>query len=264
MTNPTPRVTTDIADHIAHVRLTRADKMNAVDPELLAQLIAAGEAIKTNNDVRAVVLSGDGAVFSAGLDVASFGALAGDPEAALMTRTHGACNDYQHVAMVWTQIEVPVIAALHGICFGAGLQIASGADLRIVHPETRMSILEMKWGLVPDMGGMVLWPRLMRADVLRRLTYTGEEFTGAEAMGYGLATELSDDPLARASELACLIATKSPSAVRVGKTLVNYAYDNGPEAVLMAESRAQADLVGTPHQMEAVMVNMQKRAPKFA
>lgn len=257
------RVTTEIADHIAHVRLTRADKMNAVDPALLAELIAAGEALKGNDTVRAVVLSGDGAVFSAGLDVASFGALAGDPQSALMTRTHGASNDYQHVAMVWTQLEVPVIAALHGICFGAGLQIASGADMRIVHPDTRMSILEMKWGLVPDMGGMVLWPRLMRADVLRWLTYTGEEFSGAEALDYGLATEVSDTPLERALELATVIASKSPSAVRAGKALVSYAYENEADAVLMRESRAQADLIGTPHQMEAVMANMQKRAPDF-
>lgn len=258
-----PRVTTDFIDNVAHVQLTRADKMNAVDPDLLAELIAAGEALKGNDEIRAVVLSGQGKVFSAGLDVASFGSLAGDPKATLMARTYGPSNDYQHVAMVWTQLEVPVIASLHGICFGAGLQIASGADIRIAHPETRMSILEMKWGLVPDMGGMVLWPRLMRADVLRRLTYTGEEFTGAQALDFGLVTELSDDPLSRALELARLIASKSPSAVRAGKALISYAFDHGTDAVLLEESRAQAALIGTPHQMEAVMANMQKRAPDF-
>ncbi|MEM9579587.1 MAG: crotonase/enoyl-CoA hydratase family protein [Pseudomonadota bacterium] len=257
------RVTTEISDHIAHVRLTRADKMNAVDPAMLAAGIEAGEALKGNREVRAVVLSGDGAVFSSGLDVASFGALAGDPQAALMPRTHGAANDYQHAGMVWHQLEVPVIAALHGICFGAGLQIASGADMRIVHPETRMSILEMKWGLVPDMGGMVLWPRLMRADVLRRLTYTGEEFSGLAALDYGLATEVTETPLERAMELAKVIASKSPSAVRAGKALVSYALENAAEDVLMEESRAQAELIGAPDQMEAVMANMQKRAPVF-
>jgi enoyl-CoA hydratase/carnithine racemase len=258
------RVTTTIADHVAHVELSRPDKMNAVDPDMLSGLIAAGEALRGNREVRAVVLSGQGRAFSAGLDVASFGGLVqGDPHDALMPRTHGASNDYQHVAMVWSQLEVPVIAALHGICFGAGLQIASGADIRIAAPDTRLCIMEMKWGLVPDMGGMVLWPRLMRADVLARLTYTGEEFSGAEALDYGLVTEMNVDPVGRAQELAGLIASKSPSAVRASKALISYAFENGPEAVLLEESRAQADLIGTPDQMEAVMANMQKRAPVF-
>lgn len=259
-----PRVTTTITDHIAHVELSRGDKMNAVDPDMLAGLIEAGEALRGNTDVRVVVLSGQGGAFCAGLDVASFAVLAGgDPMEIMMPRTYGPSNDYQHVSMIWQQLEMPVIAALHGVCFGAGLQIASGADIRIAAPDTRMSILEMKWGLVPDMGGMVLWPALMRADVLRRLTYTGEEFSGAQAEGYGLVSEVSDTPLERALELAKLIASKSPSAVRAGKALVNYALHHDPEAVLLEESRAQASLIGTSDQMEAVMANVQKRAPKF-
>ena len=179
-----PRVTTTIQNHIAHVELTRSDKMNAVDPAMLAAIIEAGEALRGNTDVRAVVLSGQGDAFCAGLDVASFAALAGgDPMDIMIPRTHGPSNDYQHASMIWQQLDVPVIAVLQGVCFGAGLQIVSGADIRIAAPNTRMSILEMKWGLVPDMGGMVLWPALMRADVLRRLTYTGEEFTGEAAEG---------------------------------------------------------------------------------
>ncbi|WP_293443842.1 crotonase/enoyl-CoA hydratase family protein [Planktotalea sp.] len=259
-----PRVTTTIQNHIAHVELTRSDKMNAVDPAMLAAIIEAGEALRDNTDVRAVVLSGQGDAFCAGLDVASFAALAGgDPMDIMMPRTHGPSNDYQHVCMIWRQLDVPVIAVLQGVCFGAGLQIASGADIRIAAPNTRMSILEMKWGLVPDMGGMVLWPALMRADVLRRLTYTGEEFTGEAAEGYGLVTEVNDTPLERALELAKLIASKSPSAVRAGKALVTYALENASEAVLLEESRAQASLIGKPDQMEAVMANVQKRPPNF-
>jgi len=259
-----PRVTTTIQNHIAHVELTRSDKMNAVDPAMLAAIIEAGEALRDNTDVRAVVLSGQGDAFCAGLDVASFAALAGgDPMDIMMPRTHGPSNDYQHVSMIWRQLDVPVIAVLQGVCFGAGLQIASGADIRIAAPNTRMSILEMKWGLVPDMGGMVLWTALMRADVLRRLTYTGEEFTGEAAEGYGLITEVNDTPLERALELAKLIASKSPSAVRAGKALVTYALENASEAVLLEESRAQASLIGKPDQMEAVMANVQKRPPNF-
>ena len=259
-----PRVTTTIKDHIAHVELSRPDKMNAVDPDMLTGIIEAGEALRGRDDVRAIVLSGQGDAFCAGLDVASFAALAGgDPMEIMMPRTYGPSNDYQHVSMIWHQLEVPVIAALQGVCFGAGLQIASGADIRIAAPDTRMSILEMKWGLVPDMGGMLLWPSLMRADVLRRLTYTGEEFSGTDAEGYGLVTEVSETPLERAMALASLIASKSPSAVRAGKSLISYALQNAPDAVLLEESRAQASLIGTPHQMEAVMANVQKRAPKF-
>lgn len=259
-----PRVTTTIQNHIAHVELTRSDKMNAVDPAMLAAIIEAGEALRGNTDVRAVVLSGQGDAFCAGLDVASFAALAGgDPMDIMMPRTHGPSNDYQHASMIWQQLDVPVIAVLQGVCFGAGLQIVSGADIRIAAPNTRMSILEMKWGLVPDMGGMVLWPALMRADVLRRLTYTGEEFTGEAAEGYGLVTEVNDTPLERALELAKLIASKSPSAVRAGKALVTYALENASEAVLLEESRAQASLIGKPDQMEAVMANVQKRPPNF-
>ena len=259
-----PRVTTTIQNHIAHVELTRSDKMNAVDPAMLAAIIEAGEALRGNTDVRAVVLSGQGDAFCAGLDVASFAALAGsDPMDIMMPRTHGPSNDYQHVSMIWQQLDTPVIAVLQGVCFGAGLQIASGADIRIAAPNTRMSILEMKWGLVPDMGGMVLWPALMRADVLRRLTYTGEEFTGEAAEGYGLVTEVNDTPLERALELAKLIASKSPSAVRAGKALITYALENASEAVLLEESRAQASLIGKPDQMEAVMANVQKRPLNF-
>lgn len=259
-----PRVTTTIQNHIAHVELTRSDKMNAVDPAMLAAIIEAGEALRGNTDVRAVVLSGQGDAFCAGLDVASFAALAGsDPMDIMMPRTHGPSNDYQHASMIWQQLDVPVIAVLQGVCFGAGLQIVSGADIRIAAPNTRMSILEMKWGLVPDMGGMVLWPALMRADVLRRLTYTGEEFTGEAAEGYGLVTEVNDTPLERALELAKLIASKSPSAVRAGKALITYALENASEAVLLEESRAQASLIGKPDQMEAVMANVQKRPPNF-
>ena len=258
------RVTTTIKDHVAHVELSRGDKMNAVDPAMVEGIIEAGEALRGNTDVRAVVLSGQGDAFCAGLDVASFAVLAGgDPMEIIMPRTHGPSNDYQHVSMVWNQLEMPVIAALHGVCFGAGMQIASGADIRIAAPDTRMSILEMKWGLVPDMGGMVLWPKLMRADLLRRLTYTGEEFSGADARDYGVATEVSDEPLERAMELARVIASKSPSAVRAGKALVSYAYENEAKDVRLEESRAQADLIGKPDQMEAVMANMQKRAPVF-
>lgn len=258
------RVTVEIENHIARVTMSRADKMNAVDPDMVRDLIAAGQSLIDNDDIRAVVLSGDGAAFCAGLDVASFGMLAsGSPHDVVMPRTHGLANDYQEVCLVWRKIPVPVIAALHGVAFGAGLQIALGADIRIAAPDTRLAVMEMKWGLVPDMGGMVLLPPLVRSDVLRRLTYTAQQVEAPQAMEWGLVTELADDPKAAALELATEIAGKSPSAMRAAKRLIAVA-ESAPEAeVLLAESQEQSDLIGQPHQMEVIAANMAGRAPKF-
>ncbi|WP_439109767.1 crotonase/enoyl-CoA hydratase family protein [Lentibacter sp.] len=254
------RVTTEIKDHIAHVTLTRGDKMNGVDMEMAEALVAAGRALEADARIRAVVLSGEGRAFCAGLDVQSFAMLAaGDPEARIMPREYGNTNLFQELVMVWRRIPVPVIAALHGVVYGAGFQLALGADIRICHPETQLAVMEMKWGLVPDMGGMVLLPKLTRSDVIRRLTYTAEPVTAAEALGWGLVSELSDTPLEAAQALAAVIAQKSPNAIRAAKQLIELAESGADEdAVLLAESRAQADLIGKPEQMEVIAANMQK------
>lgn len=259
-----PRVTTHIENHIAHVTLTRADKRNAVDPEMAEAIVAAGQTLQ-EADIRAVVLSGDGPAFCAGLDVMSFAQLAaGDPEGMVMPRTHGNTNLFQEVAMVWYRLPVPVIAALHGVVYGAGFQMALGADIRIAAPDTKLAIMEMKWGLIPDMGGMVLLPRLTRSDVIRQMTYTATPIEAAQAERWGLVTELADDPLARAVDLATEIAGKSPSAIRAAKRLINLAESEpSQDAVLLAESREQTDLIGKPHQMEVISANMAKRLPKF-
>ncbi|MCV2892837.1 crotonase/enoyl-CoA hydratase family protein [Lentibacter sp. XHP0401] len=259
------RVTTEIKDHIAHVTLTRADKMNGVDIEMAKALVAAGQALLTDDSIRAVVLSGEGRAFCAGLDVQSFAMLAaGDPEATIMPREYGSTNLFQELVLIWRRIPVPVIAALHGVVYGAGFQLALGADIRIAHPETQLAVMEMKWGLVPDMGGMVLMPQLTRSDVIRKMTYTAEPVSAAQALDWGLVTELSDTPLEAAEGLAATIASKSPSAIRAAKRLIGVAEsDAGDDAVLLAESREQTDLVGKPHQMEVIAANMQKRAPEF-
>ncbi len=165
--------------------------------------------------------------------------------------------------MTWRKCPVPVIAAVHGVCFGGGLQIASGADIRVVHPETRMAIMEMKWGLVPDMGGYALWRGLVRDDVLRELVYTNREFNGREAQELGLATFVEEDPLARATALARTIAGKNPAAVRGSKRLFDAMHDRDTDAILMAESEEQDAVIRKPNQIEAVMAEMQKRAPQF-
>ncbi len=257
------RVSVTYENHIAHVTLTRADKMNAVDEEMIQAIIAAGREV-AETDARAVVLSGEGNAFCAGLDVMSFGAMAGkDTEEMMMPRTHGDTNRWQEVSLVWRRVPVPVIAALHGTCFGAGFQLSLGADIRFAAPGTKMSVMEMKWGLVPDMGGMVLLPQLARSDVIRLLTYTARTFTAEEAAEWGLVTTLAEEPLAAAQALAEEIAGKSPSAIREAKQLIEVAEAEGREAVLLAESQAQANLIGGADQMEIIAGQMQKRAPVF-
>ena len=259
-----PRVTVETKDHVATVTLSRADKMNAVDDEMIDAIIAAGENLATA-PVRAVVLQGEGRGFCAGLDVASFGALAqSDPDALIMPRSHGPANKFQQVALVWRAVPVPVIAALHGPVFGAGLQLALGADIRIAHPEAQLAIMEMKWGLIPDMGGMTLLPALMSTDRMRKLIYTAAPIDARQAEAWGLVTEVSDTPQADAQNLAQDIAGKSPSAIRAAKRLANLVEAGAnTDAVLLAESREQTDLVGKPHQMEVIAAHFGKRAARF-
>lgn len=257
------RVSVEYEDHIARVTLTRGDKMNALDPAMVDAIVGAGEEV-ANSDARAVVLSGEGKGFCAGLDVQSFASMGQtDPREWLETRTHGDTNQMQEVAMVWRRVPVPVIAALHGVVYGGGLQLALGADIRIAAPETRLSVMEMKWGLVPDMGGMVLLPHLVRSDVLRQLTYTAAPITAAQAERWGLVTSVSENPLEQALALAEEIAGKSPSAVRAAKRLIDVAESERRGEVLMAESREQAALIGRPDQIEMIAAQMQGRKPVF-
>lgn len=248
---------------VAHVRFTRGDKMNALDPDMFTAIIGAGDLLAKTRGVRVVVLSGEGRAFCAGLDTASFGRTPESSEPELTERTYGNANKFQQVAMTWRKLAVPVIAAVHGVCFGGGLQIASGADIRIVHPETRMSVMEMKWGLVPDMGGYALWRGLVRDDILRELVYTNRIFDGAEAQGLGFATYNDEDPLARATAIAREIANRNPGAIRAAKRLQAGMMDRDTDAVLLEESIEQHAIMRTPNQIEAVMAAMQKRAPKF-
>ena len=268
------RVTVDIKDGVADVRLVRVDKMNALDNAMFAALVETGERLKTQAGLRAVVLSGEGRAFCAGLDMGSFQAMASggrgngerDTSAALLTpkRTEGGSNRAQHACMVWREIPVPVIAAVHGVAFGGGFQLALGADLRFVAPDVKLAVLEIKWGLIPDMAGMVLMKGLVRDDVARELTYTGRIFGGEEAVAMGLATRVCADPRAEALALAAEIASKNPHAIRAGKRLLNLMGEGDQHAILLAESQEQGALIGSPNQVEAVMANLEKRAPSFA
>lgn len=250
-------------DGVAQCRLVRGDKMNALDREMFARIIEAGSVLHKAKGVRVVVLSGEGRAFCAGLDTSRFAEAPGPDEPELTERTYGNANMFQQVAMLWHKLPMPVIAALHGVCFGGGLQIASGADIRIAHPETRMSIMEMKWGLVPDMGGYALWRGLVRDDVLRELVYTNRQFSGEEAHGLGLATYVDEDPLARATAIAEDIAQRNPHAIRAAKRLQAGMHERDTDAILLEESIEQHAIMRTKNQVEAVMAQMQKRAPDF-
>jgi enoyl-CoA hydratase/carnithine racemase len=257
-----PRVTIAMSAGVADVRLNRADKLNALDPAMFEGIESALVELRAAKGLRAVVLSGEGRAFSAGLDMASMASGGVSAGRNLCDRTHGPANIFQHVSWGWRELPVPVIAAVQGIAFGGGFQIMSGADIRIMRPDVRLSIMEMKWGLVPDMAGIALWRTLVRDDVLRELTYTNREFSGHEALAYGFATRLADDPHAEAMALAREIAGRNPDAVRGAKRLYN-AYAHDAEALLMAESVEQAAVIRTPNQIEAVRANMEKRAPSF-
>ncbi|MFZ1743767.1 MAG: crotonase/enoyl-CoA hydratase family protein [Pontixanthobacter sp.] len=250
-------------DGVAQVRLTRPDKMNALDPEMFERIIQAGQSLHDLKGLRAVVLSGEGASFCAGLDTSSFGREPSPDEPSLTERTYGNSNKFQQVATQWRKLPVPVVCAIHGVCFGGGMQIASGADIRVAAPDSRMAIMELKWGLVPDMGGYALWRGLVRDDMLRELVYTNRQFTGLEALKYGLATFVDNDPLSRATAIATEIANRNPHAIRAAKRLSNAMAERNGDALLMEESIEQHAIMRTKNQIEAVMAGMAKRTPKF-
>ena len=269
------RVTMTIDRGVADVRLVRADKMNALDDAMFEALVTTGDAIKKDKTIRAVVLSGEGRAFCAGLDMGNFGRMADGSrtrerpagtadDLGLASRTHGISNRAQYAVWVWREIPVPVIAAVHGVAFGGGFQLALGADMRYVAPDTKMAVLEIKWGLVPDMAGTQIMRHLAREDVVRELTYTGRIFSGLEAKEYGFATRVCDDPRAEALATAHEIAGKSPHAIRAGKRLLNEAVITDPKSGLMQETVEQVALIGSPNQVEAVLSNMQKREAAYA
>ena len=255
-------ITLDV-DGVAQVRLIRTDKMNALDPDMFAALIDAGRVLHDLKGLRAVVLAGEGRSFCAGLDLTSMANTNRHDRTPLTERSHGNSNMPQQVAMQWRKLPVPVIAAVHGVCFGGGLQLASGADIRVVAPDARLAVMEMKWGLVPDMGGYALWRGTVRDDILRELTYSNREFTGEQALQYGFATIVDANPVARATALANEIANRNPHAQRAAKVLFNRYLEMETDDILMAESIEQQKLIGGKNQIEAVMSQMEKRIGNF-
>jgi enoyl-CoA hydratase/carnithine racemase len=264
------RVVITITDGVADVRFNRPEKRNALDGDMFLAIAEAGERLKTEAGVRAVVLSGEGPSFCAGLDFSSFQAMAGGEGAASPRRGNPGAIDEgrithlgQQVAWVWQEVPVPVIAAVTGHALGGGLQIALGADIRIVHPDTQLSVREVHWGLVPDMTGTFVLSKLVRPDVAKELTFTARILSGAEGYELGLVTRLSDTPYDDAMTLARDIATRSPGAVRGAKELFNRLYADGAAEQFAEERRVIGAQIGSPNQVEAVMAGFEKRPPVF-
>jgi enoyl-CoA hydratase/carnithine racemase len=258
------RVTCTITDGIADVRLARPEKHNGLDPAMFDAIVETGEALRTDRSLRVVVLSGAGPSFCAGLDFKAY--MTGGPAVRdkLLSRDDASiANLAQRVAWIWTEIPVPVIAAIHGACVGGGLQIALGADLRIIHPEAKLAVREIVYGLIPDMSISKTLARLVRIDVAKELTFTGREFDGREAATLGLATRLADDPLVVARSLAQDIARQSPHAIRAAKQLWNRAPELDDAAALELETELQIPLLGSRNQLEAVQARFMNRAPDF-
>jgi enoyl-CoA hydratase/carnithine racemase len=259
-----PRVGIDVAAGVAGVRLTRPDKHNALDLAMFEAIRAAQRDLDEVADLRAVVLRGEGPSFCSGLDLAAVATGGMDVET-LTSRADGElANLAQSVSFGWRQLPVPVIAALHGVCFGGGLQIALGADVRIAGPDARLSVMEVALGLIPDMAITTALPRLLREDVARELTYSGRIVDAEEALALGLVTRVAEDPAAAAAELAAEIAARSPDAVRSAKRLLDRAWDAPPRESLRIETEHVRLLLGSPNQIEAATAAIGKREPRFA
>ena len=258
-------VEVEIDQGVAIVTLSRPDKLNALNMEAFQALIDTGRSLSADPTVRAVVLCGAGEHFCAGIDTSTFmsGELDDATNARLLPMADSPANFFQRAALIWRELQVPVIAALHGVVYGAGLQVAMGADIRIAAPSTRCSVMEVRWGIIPDMGISVSARSTVRLDHLRELVYSGRVVGAEEALTIGLLSRLDDNPLQAAKQFAATIAGKSPDAVRAGKIMLNNAFDESPQRVLRREALLQARLLGQANQIEAVRSNMEKREPVF-
>ncbi len=260
----TDLVTTEIQNHVADIRLNRPQKMNSLNFEMFEAIAEAGDQLAKNGSVRAVVLSGEGDCFCSGIDLSVFSdpSITNDPFGD--GRGGHWPNFFQRPAWVWKTLPVPIIAALHGTVYGGGLQIALGADIRIAHPASRLSVMEIRWGLIPDMGLSQTLRDLVRLDIAKELTFTGREVEGKEAQAIGLVTALSETPRKAALSLASRIANQNPDAIRYGKYLLEKTRHGYHKTGLKLEETLQAKLIGGRNQMEAVRAAMEKRKPVFS
>jgi enoyl-CoA hydratase/carnithine racemase len=258
------RLAIDVDGGVADVRLTRGDKHNGLDGAMFEALVDGAAQVARTPGVRVVVLSGEGPSFCAGLDFKAVMTGTGlDGDKAFIREDGDIANFAQRATYDWHRLEVPVIAALHGACLGGGLQLALAADIRIAAQDTRLSVMEIRYGLVPDMGLTQTLPDLVGIDVAKELTLTGRIVDADQAARIGLVTRLADDPRAEALALAAEIAARSPDAVRAAKRLLNDAWREPPATGLGLEAETQRRLIGSPNQLAAVQSALSGEPAEF-
>ncbi|MCH2191333.1 MAG: crotonase/enoyl-CoA hydratase family protein [Gammaproteobacteria bacterium] len=261
----------NVKNHIAYVSITRPQKMNAIDRKTFEAIPQVDAALRADKSIRCVILSGQGGNFCAGLDKSNFESLFASQQnseksvvTGLEARTNGIANAPQYAAWMWRELPMPVISAIEGVALGGGLQIALGADFRIASHESKFSILELKWGIIPDMSSTQIMRHMIRDDIIRELTYTARTFSAEEAKEWGFITHISEDPMAHAKSLAQQIVEKNPHAVRAAKRVIDQSYYQTAQEGLLTESREQDKVMGKSNQIEAVMAVFQKRKANFA
>ncbi len=257
------RVSVDIAGPVATVSMTRPEKLNALDFAMFDGLVDAAHRLRGNPAVRAVVLRGEGPAFSSGLDFASVGKQPARMFLSFLTYPWRETNRFQEVAWAWRQLPMPVIAVLHGRCYGGGLQIALGADFRIATPDCELSVMEAKWGLIPDMTGSVTLSELVGLDVAKRLAMTGEIIDGNRGLELGLVSEVSDDPELRARAFAAELAERSPDAIAATKRLLNRNRHLAPRAAFGVERRLQLKLLRGVNHKIARTAGLAREIPSY-
>lgn len=259
------RLEISIEKHVAEVMLNRPEKLNALDLETFDALDAAARALEGEKSVRAVVLHGAGENFCAGIDLSVLQGGIGDIGEALLAPVEGSpANRFQRAAYAWRELPVPVICVLQGVTFGGGFQIAMGADLRYAAPDTQLSIMESKWGLIPDMAISTTLRHILPPDRVKELAWTARVFDAEEGLQLGVLTSIEVDPLAAARRVAQACAERSPDAIRGIKCLVNEAWSRSEKDSLALEAQLQLRLLGSGNQAEAVRANLEKRKPDFA
>lgn len=255
-----------IENLIATVTLSRPEKKNAMSFEMMDELIAVGERLMVAEGVRVIILTGAGNCFCAGVDLTSLMSLMprmDEMRKKILTPLKGhASNEFQRPVTIWAEQAVPVIAVIEGVAFGAGAQLALGADFRFASLDAKFSIMEAKWGLIPDMGISQSLPKLIRADQAMDLIMTGRVLDMKEAGEIGLVTRVVHDPMEEALQFAEQIIMKSPDAINGTKKLVHGAWGCG-KLGLKLEVELQAKIIGGASQMEMVLAQMEKRVPKF-
>ncbi len=267
----TDLVKIEVNNYVADVKLNRPEKRNALSNDLIYAIDDALKSLAANKDIRVIVLSGEGKAFCAGIDITNFtGGSSGSPpeftssSLGLIQRHEGRkTNIYQQIAYGWKNLPAPVITAIHGVAYGGGCQMALSADIRLATPDSKISIMEIKWGLLPDMSASQTLRDLVRIDVAKELTYTGKIISGQEAFELGLVTRVCDDPLSEAHALAKEIAGKNPDAIKASKQLFNETWHGSDREGLLMESALENSLILSPNMIEAVTAEMEKREPKF-